>query len=173
MNNSLQKGAYYDGLTSYRSENAVRLLNPLSQDLNVLRQTLLFGGLESIARNIAHRMPDQKMFEVGNCYYFHAEKRCPDIVPGVSSSRDPEVIKHVLDAYSEDLHMGLWVTGKKVKGSWAHPDEDSTFWELKAYVMNILERLGVKMGQIVIAAGEEDIFDKSMELRNRGGKVLV
>ena len=173
MNNSLQKGAYYDGLESYRSENAVRLLNPLSQDLNVLRQTLLFGGLESIARNIAHKMPDQKMFEVGNCYYFHQEKRCPDIVPGVSSSRDPEVIKHVLDAYSEDLHMGLWVTGKKVKGSWAHADEESSFWELKAYVMNILERLGVRMGQIVIADGAEDIFDKSMELRNRGGKVLV
>ena len=60
-----------------------------------------------------------------------------------------------------------------MKGSWAHADEESSFWELKAYVMNILERLGVRMGQIVIADGAEDIFDKSMELRNRGGKVLV
>jgi phenylalanyl-tRNA synthetase beta chain len=173
LNNSLHKGAYYDGLESYKAENAVRLMNPLSQDLNVLRQTLLFGGLESIARNTAYRMPDMKMFEVGNCYYYHAERRCPDIVPGVSSSRDPEVIKHVLDAYNEDYHMGLWVTGKRVSGSWAHPDEDSSFWELKAYVMNILERVGLKMGQVVIAAGEEDIFDKSLELRNRGGKTLV
>ena len=173
LNNSLHKGAYYDGLESYKAENAVRLMNPLSQDLNVLRQTLLFGGLESIARNTAYRMPDMKLFEVGNCYYYHAERRCQDIIPGVSSSRDPEVIKHVLDAYSEDYHMGLWVTGKRVSGSWAHPDEDSTFWELKAYVMNILERAGLKMGQVVITAGEEDIFDKSLELRNRGGKILV
>lgn len=173
MNNSLQKGAYYDGLESYRTERLVRLLNPLSQDLNVLRQTLLFGGLESISRNAAHRMPDQKMFEVGNCYYFDEARRCTDIVPGKSSSRDPEVIKHVLDAYSEDLHLGLWVTGKKISGSWAHADEDSSFWELKAYVMNILERLGVKMGQIVMVNGAEDIFDKSIEIHNRGGKVLV
>ncbi len=173
LNNSLHKGAYYDGLESYKAENAVRLMNPLSQDLNVLRQTLLFGGLESIARNTAYRMPDMKLFEVGNCYYYHAERRCQDIIPGVSSSRDPEVIKHVLDAYSEDYHMGLWVTGRRVSGSWAHPDEDSTFWELKAYVMNILERAGLKMGQVVIAAGGEDIFDKSLELRNRGGKTLV
>ena len=173
MNNSLHKGAYYDGLESYKAENAVRLINPLSQDLNVLRQTLLFGGLESISRNMSYRMPNQKMFEVGNCYYFHKEHRCADIVPGVSSSRDPQVIKHVLDAYSEDYHLGLWVTGKRVSGSWAHADEDSTFWELKAYVMNILERVGVKMGQIVIANGSEEIFDKSIELRNRGGKTIV
>lgn len=173
LNNSLQRGAYCNDLESYKPENSVRLLNPLSQDLNVLRQTLLFGGLESIARNTAHRTPDLKMFEFGNCYYFHQERKCADIIPGVSSSRDPEVIKHVLDAYSEDYHLGLWLTGKRVSGSWAHADEDTTFAELKADVMNILQRIGIVMGSIVFAAGSEDIFDKSLEIRNRGGKVLV
>lgn len=173
LNNSLQRGAYCNDLESYKPENSVRLLNPLSQDLNVLRQTLLFGGLESIARNTAHRTPDLKMFEFGNCYYFHQERKCADIIPGVSSSRDPEVIKHVLDAYSEDYHLGLWLTGKRVSGSWAHADEDTTFAELKADVMNILQRIGIVMGTIVFAAGSEDIFDKSLEIRNRGGKVLV
>ena len=173
LNNSLQRGAYYDGLESYKSENLVKLLNPLSQDLNSLRQTLLFGGLESIVRNTNYKNADLKFFEFGNCYKFQAEKRCADIIPGVSSSRDPEVIKHVLDAYSEDYHLGLWVTGKRVSGSWAHADEDSSFYELKAYVMNILSRLGVPFGMLVFAEGNSDIYDKSIQVQNRGGKVLI
>ena len=172
-NNSLQRAAYYEGLESLKAENCVHLLNPLSQDLSVLRQTLLFGGLESIARNISYRSSNLAFYEFGNCYYFHAERRCPDIVPGVSSSRDPEVIKHVLDAYNEDYHLGLWLTGKRVSGSWAHTDEDASVYELKAHVINILRRLGVPFGSLVFAKGESDLFDKSIEIRNRGGKVLV
>ena len=172
-NNSLQRAAYYEGLESLKAENCVRLLNPLSQDLSVLRQTLLFGGLESIARNISYRSSNLAFYEFGNCYYFHAERRCPDIVPGVSSSRDPEVIKHVLDAYNEDYHLGLWLTGKRVSGSWTHADEDASVYELKAHVINILRRLGVPFGSLVFAKGESDLFDKSIEIRNRGGKVLV
>ena len=175
LNNSLQKVSYYTNGSqqTYKAENCVRLLNPLSQDLSVLRQSLLFGGLECIARNTAHRMPDQRMFEFGNCYHFDEARKCADIIPGVSNSRDPEVIKHVLDAYSEEMHLGLWVTGKRVSGSWAHANEDSSFAELKAYVMNILSRLGVPFGMLVFADGSEDTFVKSMEIRNRGGKVLV
>ena len=175
LNNSLQKASYYTNGSqqTYKAENCVRLLNPLSQDLSVLRQSLLFGGLESIARNTAHRMPDQRMFEFGNCYHFDEARKCADIIPGVSNSRDPEVIKHVLDAYSEEMHMGLWVTGKRVSGSWAHANEDSSFAELKAYVLNIFSRLGVPFGMLVFADGAEDIFEKSMEIRNRGGKVLA
>ena len=173
LNNSLQRGAYYDGLESYKSEESVKLLNPLSQDLNVLRQTLLFGGLESIARNISYRNTDLRFFEYGNCYRFQAEKKCPDIIPGVSSSRDPEVIKHVLDAYSEDYHLGLWLTGKRVRGSWAHPDEDSSFAQLKAYVMNIFTRLGVPFGMLVFSEGKSDIYSASICIENRGGKVLA
>lgn len=173
LNNSLQRAAYYDGLDSVKSDNLVRLLNPLSNDLNVLRQTLLFGGLESISRNANYRMPNQLFFEFGNCYYFHEEKKCQDIIPGVSSSRDPEVIKHVLDAYSEDYHLGIWVTGKRVEGSWAHADEDTTFAEMKAYVLNVLNRCGVPVGLLVYTSLQSDLFDKAMEIQNRGGKSLV
>lgn len=173
LNNSLQRGGYYDGLESYKSENLVRLLNPLSQDLNVLRQTLLFGGLESIARNTSYRNADLHFFEFGNCYRFTAEKRSPIIIPGVSSSRDPEVIKHVLDAYSEDYHLGMWLTGRRVSGSWAHPDEDTTFAELKAHVMNVFTRMGVPFGLLVFAEGHSDIYGKSLSIQNRGGKVLA
>jgi len=173
LNNSLTKAAYYDNVAAYKAENCVRLLNPLSQDLSVLRQTLLFGGLESISRNVNRRRGDVQFFEFGNCYYFHAEKKCADIIPGVSSSRDPEVIKHVLDAYSEDYHLGLWMTGKRVNGSWAHPDEDQTFYALKAQVLNILQRLGVPFGALVFKNGNNDIFSKSILVENRGGKVIA
>lgn len=172
LNNSLQRGAYYDGIETYKSENLVKLMNPLSQDLNSLRQTLLFGGLESIARNISYRNSNLRFFEFGNCYRFDQTRKCPDIIPGVSSSRDPEVIKHVLDAYSEDYHMGLWLTGKRVSGSWAHPDEESSFAELKAYVLNVFARLGVQMDMLVFADSQNDIFDKAIQVQNRGGKVL-
>ena len=67
LNNSLTKTSYYDGLEAFKADNLVKLMNPLSQDLGVLRQTLLFGGLESISHNINRRMPDLKMFEFGNC----------------------------------------------------------------------------------------------------------
>ncbi len=173
LNNSLSKSSYYDDLQSYPAANCVRLLNPLSQDLSVLRQTLIFGGLETISRNVNRRRADLQLFEFGNCYYFHAEKKCADIIPGVSSSRDPVVIKHVLDAYSEDYHLGLWITGKRVSGSWAHPDEDQTFYVLKAQVMNILQRLGVPFGAIVFKDGQNDLFAKSILIENRGGKVIA
>ncbi len=173
LNNSLTKASYYEMQETCKAENCVRLLNPLSNDLSVLRQTLLFGGLESIARNANYRMPNQRFFEFGNCYYFNEEKRCADIMPGVSSSRDPEVIKHMLDAYSEDYHLGIWVTGKRVEGSWAHADEDSSFAELKAYVMNVLNRCGVPFGMLVFAPLQSDLFDKALEIQNRGGKSLV
>mgnify|MGYP001047320914 CR=1 FL=1 len=173
LNNSLTRGAYYEGISAYPSENSVTLLNPLSADLNTMRQTLLFGGLESIAHNANRKNADIKFFEFGNCYYFHAEKKYAGIVPGKSSSKDPEVIKHVLDAYSEDYHMGLWVSGRRISGSWIHADENSSFYELKAYVLNILARLGVPMGTLVFAPSNSDIFSKGLEIQNRGGKVLA
>ena len=173
LNNSLQRAAYYDGVEAYPAVHLVKLMNPLSSDLNAMRQSLLFGGLECIAHNANRKNADLKFFEFGNCYYYHEERKCADIIPGVSNSRDPEVIKHVLDAYSEDYHLGLWVTGKRVSGSWIHADEDSTFYELKAYVLNILQRLGVSLGALVFAPCTKDIYSKGIEIQNRGGKVLA
>lgn len=173
LNNSLQRAAYYDGVEAYPAAHLVKLMNPLSSDLNAMRQSLLFGGLECIAHNANRKNADLKFFEFGNCYYYHEERKCADIIPGVSNSRDPEVIKHVLDAYSEDYHLGLWVTGKRVSGSWIHTDEDSTFYELKAYVLNILQRLGVSLGALVFAPCTKDIYSKGIEIQNRGGKVLA
>ena len=158
LNNSLTRAAYYDELATYPSDNLVRLLNPLSADLNVLRQTLLFGGLESIAHNTNHKSADLKFFEFGNCYHYNKEKADPD---------------RVLAPYSEEMHLALWVTGKRVANSWAHPDEDSSVYELKAYVENIFMRLGLQMHDLVIGTLADDIYASALSIQTRGGKRLA
>lgn len=158
LNNSLTKAAYYEGLNRYEAENCVRIMNPLSSDLNVMRQSLLFGGLESIAYNANRKSPDLRFFEFGNVYNFSKEKHNPEMP---------------MAAYKEECHLGLWVTGKRVKGSWAHPDEDSSFYELKAYVDNILRRIGLNSGTVVMHGSDNNIFSKGIAIENRGGKLLV
>lgn len=158
LNNSLTKEAYYNSLATYRPEHLVRVINPLSSDLNVMRQTLLFGGLESIAHNANRKNGNLRFFETGNCYYFDADKR------------DAE---RVLAAYSEYNFLGIWLTGNYVEGSWAHPNESTSVYQLKAAVMNVLQRMGVQMGGLLIVAGSNDIFSKSLAVTDRNGKVLV
>ena len=158
LNNSLTKAAYYDGNETYRPENLVNLMNPLSNDLNVMRQTLLFGGLESIAHNANRKSADLRFFEYGNCYYYNKEKK------------DAE---KVLACYSEDYHLGLWLTGKRVSGSWAHADEDSSVYELKAYVENIFARLGLNMRSLVVGNLTDGIYSAALSYHTRGGKLLA
>ena len=158
LNNSLTRAAYYDGLESYPSNHLVMLMNPLSADLNSMRQTLLFGGLESIAHNANRKNADLKFFEFGNCYYFDADKKNPE---------------KTLAAYSEDYHLGLWVTGKRVSNSWAHADENSSVYELKAYVENILKRLGLDLRNLVVGNLTDDIFAAALSVNTKGGKRLA
>lgn len=158
MNNSLTAATYYEGLETYKPENLVQLMNPLSNDLNVMRATLLFGGLESIQHNANRKNADLKFFEFGNCYHFNAEKKNPE---------------KVLAAYSEELHLGLWITGKRVSNSWAHPDENISVYELKAYVLNIFRRLGVNFGGLVFGNLTDDIYSVAISVHTRGGKLLA
>ncbi|MCI7118793.1 MAG: phenylalanine--tRNA ligase subunit beta [Prevotella sp.] len=157
LNNSLTKTAYYTELNHYTEETTVKVMNPLSSDLGVMRQTLLFGGLESICRNVNHKMPNLRFFEFGNCYHFSPEKK---------NDEDP------IKAYTEEMHLGMWLTGKRVEGSWAHADEQSSFYELKAYVMNIFTRLGVNPGIVVAEKSDNNVFGKAIALKARSGKVL-
>ena len=161
LNNSLTKEAYYNDLTAYPKDRAVKLLNPLSSDLNVLRQTLLFGGLESIAHNANRKNANLRFFEFGNCYY-----KNPD-------TTEEQKAADTLAAYSEDLHLGLWLTGKRVEASWAHPEEPSSVYELKAYVGHILTRLGAPVGKLKQQAGANDIFAKSLALVDNNGIVVL
>ncbi len=162
LNNSLTKAAYYENLgdpSDPRSASSlVRIMNPLSSDLNVMRQTLLFGGLESIQHNVNRKRQNLRFFEFGNVYTFDPEKQNDD---------DP------MQAYKEQYHAALWVTGKRVEGSWAHANEDASFYELSAYVENILRRIGLKPGLTVRKKSENAVFSAGIAIENRGGKTLV
>jgi phenylalanyl-tRNA synthetase beta chain len=154
LNNSLTKGAYYG---EDESKGLVHVMNPLSSDLNVMRGTLLYGGLESVAHNANRRNQNLRFFEFGNVYAFNAEKN------------DPE---NPMQAYQEQYHLGLWLTGKRVEGSWAHQNEDSSFYELSAYVENVLRRIGLKAAMTVRKKSENSIFSAGITIENRGGKKL-
>ena len=160
LNNSLTAQAYYEGaeLNAYPWEQTVKIMNPLSSDLGVMRQTLLFGGLESIRRNVNRKAQNLRFFEVGNTYRYEQDKR---------SEESP------IKAYRQEYHLALWITGKRVQGSWAHADEESTFYELKANVENILRRVGMAQNALVAETSHNNIFDKGMELKTRGGKTIV
>ena len=157
LNNSLTKGAYYEGRNAYPVENSVKIMNPLSTDLNVMRQTLLFGGLESIQHNVNRKRQNLRFFEFGNVYTYDPEKQTDD---------------NPMLAYKEQYHCSLLITGKRVEGSWAHANEDSSIYELRAYVINIIRRIGVSQNQLVVKKSDNDIFSTGVTIENRGGKKL-
>ncbi len=158
MNNSFTKGAYYTGLTTFPEENSVRIMNALSSDLNVMRQTMLFGGLESIVRNANRKRTDLKFYEFGNCYYFHNENRKEG---------------DTLSPYSEEYHLAMWLTGNKHAQSWALPEEKTTVYELKAYVENILQRLGLNTAKLKMEEFSDELLSEAIQISTRSGKPLL
>lgn len=159
LNNSLTKTSYYEGNTVYPRERSVELLNPLSADLALMRQTLLYGGLESIQRNVNRNRPNLKFYEFGNCYHYNA---------AALSEGEP------LKAYKEDMHLGLWLTGNKAAQSWVQAEEKTSFYQLHAYVSNLLRRMGVDTDKCTltpIAEGNE-LFADGLTISAANGKTL-
>jgi phenylalanyl-tRNA synthetase beta chain len=157
LNNSLTSGSYYNGLTSFPKDNCVLLRNPLSADLDVMRQTLLFGGLESIVYNRNRKNPDLKLYEFGNTY-FHLPERLKE--------------NDYLTAIKEEFKIALWLTGNSVSNSWIHPTEKSSVYELKSYVENLVLRLGISQKKIVYKAFSNDIFSSGLRIESISGKLL-
>lgn len=157
LNNSLTRSAYYDELSTYPVAHCVMLMNPLSADLNAMRQTLLFGGLESIEHNVKRKNGNIRFFEFGNCYDYNLDHKKEDAV---------------LAEFSEDYRLGLWVCGNRVENSWAHPDEKSSVYELKAYVENILVRLGVNLKKVIFGNLSNDIYDAGLSITTASGRQL-
>ena len=157
LNNSLTRRAYYADLQSCPPELLVGIMNPLSSDLNVMRQTLLFGGLETIAYNVNRKQTQLHLFEMGNIYRHHPDRADAD---------------NPMRAYQEEKHLALWISGQRVSGSWAHPNEDTSVYELKAYVINILRRTGIKADAIVEKTMESDLFAQALSIELRNGKAL-
>jgi len=157
MNNSLTKEAYYTDNESFPVSHSVYLLNPLSIDLNVMRQTLLYGGLESIAYNRNRKNADIKFYELGNCYFYDASKKTEG---------------DNLREYTEELHLGLWLSGNSVSTSWAAPDEKTSVYQLKAYVENILLRIGIAPGKYTYTQFSNDIYTTGANIETKAGRKL-
>ena len=160
MNNSLTRRANYEGLTTMPADACVTLMNPLSADLNVMRQTLLFGGLQTIAHNINHKQRNLRFFEFGNCYARRAE--------GQSAEADTP-----LKGFEEEHRLGLWLSGTRTENSWLHADEQTSVYELKAYVENILRRLGVDEKKTVRRTFTNEIYSSGMTIETAAGRTLA
>lgn len=160
LNNSLTSERYYAENAMWPIDTCVRLLNPLSSDLSVMRRTLLYGGLESIEHNINRKLPDLMMYEFGNVYRYN---------PAAESTAQAP-----LAPYSEGARLALWMTGNSRNAAWNHAAEEVSFYDLKAVVANIFARLGINSREIVLASSENGngIYGASIVISNRGGKEL-
>ena len=157
LNNSLTRSAYYDNLSTYPVSHCVMLMNPLSADLNCMRQTLLFGGLESVEHNAKRKNGNIRFFEFGNCYDYNIDHK-----------KEGETLAE----FSEDYRLGLWVSGSRVDNNWAHPNEKSSVYELKAYVENILVRLGVNLQKVILGNLANDIYSAGLSITTSSGRQL-
>lgn len=153
MNNSLTQKAYYVASEVYPVSNNVNLLNPLSGDLNVMRQTLLYGGLENIIHNANRKHADLNLYEFGNCYSYDADKTDPN---------------NPVAQYTEETRLGVWICGKRNSKNWAVAETLSSAYELKAHVENILLRLGLNDNkQLVHASFSNELFASGMSIGTR------
>ncbi len=151
MNNSLTKGDYYKNLETFPTQKCVTIVNPLSQDLNVLRQSLIPGGLEVVAYNANRQMNSIKAFEYGSVY-----------------CRKPEVDGTTLAGYGEHPCFALFLSGTPEK-SWRVEPMKGNFFQLKGYLELLLRRFGADINQLTRGAAPADIFSEGISYSLPGG----
>ena len=157
MSNSLTKAAYYEGLAACPPEHCVRILNPLSADLNVLRQTLLFNMLEAVCLNINHKNGDLKLYEFGNCYFYDEAKRTEE---------------NHLAAYSEEYRLAIAVTGVTTPQSWNTKPEKASFFTLRAVAEKLLRRFGIDIYALKSEPTQSDLFAEGLTMSLNGKELL-
>ena len=156
MNNSLTKGAYYNELKTFPAERSACIVNPLSSDLNVMRQTLILGALETVAYNLNRQISSVKTFEYGSVY---------QRIPGADST--------VLAGYEEHPCFTVCLSGTAEK-SWRNEVKKGNYFILKGYVELLLRRYGADLNQMIAEAAPEDIFSEGMSYSLPGrGPVLL
>jgi len=144
MNNSLTKEDYYTKLETFPAERCVHIVNPLSQDLNVMRQTLILNGLEVVAYNLNRQATSLKFFEYGSVY-----------------QRLPETDGTTLSGYEEHRNYALFLTGTPDK-AWRNPAQRSSFFALKGYVEALMARYRVDVNSLTVGAAPADLFAEGM-----------
>ncbi|HNR43002.1 MAG TPA: phenylalanine--tRNA ligase subunit beta [Bacteroidales bacterium] len=145
MCNSLNPASWYENNPDFNSDTLVRLANPLSSDLNAMRQSLLFGGLNSVVWNIHRQNPDLKLYEFGNCYFRK------DNIHGF-----PEA-----DDYIEKTSLDLFITGNFRRENWNQKTNPSDFFHIKSATEMILIRLGIKPEMLTAGESDKSYFSES------------
>lgn len=160
LNNSLTAESYYRDLTVYPLDRCVKLLNPLSNDLAVMRQTLLFGGLEVVAHNINHRQPDLMTYEFGKTYTFNPE--------AVITPEQP------LAPFNEVNRLGIWMSGNLRQASWLEDTRAVTFYDLKGVVADVIARMNItpKSLKYTQLSDEHELYSGALRLETRQGEEL-
>ena len=153
MNNSLTKSEYYDDNPDFDASRNVTILNPLSKELNVMRQTLLYCGLECVTRNLNHKMANQKLFEFGRVYTLD----------------NPEAAD-TGKRYGEVQHLAMFMTGAEQPENWKTGTVATDFYYLKAHVNNILQRLRINTAQLTTVAATEHYFAEGIAYINKDSK---
>lgn len=156
MSLSLTKSSYYDNLKSYPAENCVKIFNPLSNDLNVMRQTLLFGMLEAIQLNTNFRNPDLKLYEFGNVYTYDASKS----------------EEGGLAPYNETARLSIGITGFDHEPSWNVKHARTNFFTLRAIAEKLLRRFGIDIYSLNTQTLDSDLFGEALTMK-LGSKELM
>ena len=146
MNNSLTKASYFESFETFNPERTVKLFNPLSSDLGAMRQSLLFGGLESIAYNINRKNADIRFFEFGKEYTFNKKENCDN----------PQ------KQYKEEEKLAIFISGNKSQLTWNGKEVKSDFYNLKGYCDMVLKRLGIKQESLKVTDVQLDIFKEGL-----------
>ena len=154
--NSLTKTSYYENNSVHTIESTVKLFNPLSNDLGSMRQTLLYGGLESVAHNANRKNPDLRLYEFGNCYFFN----------GSSLKENP------IRNYREEEHLALFVTGDKEAANWSNPAPKTSFFLLKSYTENVLKRLGFSALNLKTEGFSNELISEGIQYFINGKKLV-
>ena len=168
LNNSLTAEALYEGLEQMPASHCVKLLNPLSADLNVMRQTLLFQGLDVLGHNINRKEADLCIYEFGNVYSLTPD----DVAASAASPSGAEASRTILAPYHQGSRLGLWLTGNLRPASWGRPAAEATYYDLKAVVGNILARLGISLAEIKVTPSQCELFAAGQDISTRSGKLL-
>lgn len=159
MNNSLTAVSYYENSEKYPLSHSVRVMNPLSGDLSLMRQTLLFGGLESIAHNVNRKAADLKFYEFGNVYSMNPEKE--------STAEKP------LAPFSEHPELGIWMTGAMAAPSWNVKAVETSVYDLRGIVDGIFVRLGLPQGAYTVAQSSDEVYAAKLDVTSRSGKLIA
>lgn len=146
MCNSLNPASWYEQNSDFNADQLVRLANPLSSDLNAMRQSLLYGGLSSVVWNLNRQCYDLKFYEFGSCYY---RVRTRHDIPTVSD-------------YNERTSLDLFITGKTGRESWNHKTQPTDFFHIKSATEMILSRLGINLSYLITGESTKKYFAESL-----------